>query len=44
MSGQLPALGDPRKTRAFTPFLFLSRYRVLLPKVIRSEAAPGKLS
>lgn len=45
MIGQLSALGDPRETRAFTPSLLLyPRYHVLLPELMRSEAAPGELS
>lgn len=43
MTGQLPALGDPRETGAFTPSLLLPRY-VLLPKVMRSDTAPAGLS
>lgn len=44
MIGQLSALGDPRETRAFTPSLLHPRYHVLLPELMRSEAAPGELS
>lgn len=44
MIGQLSALGDPREIRAFTPSLLHPRYHVLLPELMRSEAAPGELS
>lgn len=43
MTVQLPMLGGPKGDKGTLIFVASSKYHVLLPKVMRSEAAPGEL-